>query len=851
VTLSLQHGNCGMTAPGCVSFSLVLWVLGHYDAGYRFAQLGVDLNRRLRAEATEPFVDFLFAAFSAPWQRPLDGAIKSLRRTIERGVECGDVAHSGYAAMFLVAYRQIKGDPLREVLDDARRLRKLAIRLGLPEIEAWLRLFPRHLRTWTDEAPTDGDGELDVEEMERDVVAAGGSVTVLAMVRSLTLEQRYWQGDHAGAREYGRLVASGLAAMPGSLYNAEARFYYCLASIALDGAQLQPEAEALRGDLARYAASCPENYRHMSSLVEAELARSRGDVAQAMHHYDLAIESAAEHGFLKVEALANELAGQFWIGRDRPAFAAVHYTRARDLYEHWGARVKVRELEVKRRSLGTDDRHTVRTTSVASRTLDFETIAKASNAIASEIVLDNLLLKIMDMVVENTGAQAGSIVLESNGELLVQASKEHDGVVTVSGGVPLASARGISEGIVKYTMRTTECVVLAEATRHPIFRSDLYVRERRPRSVLCVPITRADRLVGAIYLENNLIADAFTIDRLDALGILVAQLAISIENAAMFARLASYRDHLEELVAERTSELTAANQQLREQSLVRQRMESELRLAQKLQSVGQLAAGVAHEINTPIQFVGNGLEFLSDAFDSMLALISTYRAAQVDPSDEIRAAEEEADIDYVVSAAPQVFVSARDGVKRVARIVSAMKAFSHPDQQGQAPSDLNGAIENTLAIAISEYRAVADVALELAPIPEVVCHLGEINQVVLNLIVNAAHAIGDAVTGTEGRGTISIATRLDLDDTVVISVSDTGCGIPAAIRERVFDPFFTTKEVGRGSGQGLALARTAIVDRHGGAIDFEARPGGGTTFHVRLPVKGKAHSTATPLAAAR
>jgi signal transduction histidine kinase len=409
--------------------------------------------------------------------------------------------------------------------------------------------------------------------------------------------------------------------------------------------------------------------------------------------------------------------------------------------------------------------------------------------------------------------------------------------VSVRVGEALSEATDASEGIIHYVTRTAECVVLGDATRHPVFRSDPYVRARKPRSVLCLPIVHQERMIGAVYLENNLVADAFTVDRLEALGILLAQLAISIENALMFSRL-------EELVAERTAELTRANQQLREEAIVRERMESELRLAQKLQSVGQLAAGVAHEINTPMQYIGDSVAFLRDTIEGLLGVVDSYHAS-IDPATSridtaaMARTDEGYDLAFLRSHAPDACTRAIDGVGRVSAIVAALKAFSHPDHREQQPTALNAALENTLVVARNEYRHVADVVTEFGDLPSVVCHIGELNQVFLNLIINAAHAIDDVVKHTGERGTISIRTTVE-DDTAVIAIADTGSGIPDAIRDRVFDPFFTTKEVGRGTGQGLALARTAIVDRHGGSISFETRPGEGTTFFVRLPIHGRA-----------
>jgi signal transduction histidine kinase len=282
-------------------------------------------------------------------------------------------------------------------------------------------------------------------------------------------------------------------------------------------------------------------------------------------------------------------------------------------------------------------------------------------------------------------------------------------------------------------------------------------------------------------------------------------------------------------------------------------MESQLRLAQKLQSVGQLAAGVAHEINTPMQYIGDNIAFLDDALRSLLALVDSYRAAIGTTADAETAAavhriEDELDLDYLRGNASEACTSARDGVLRVSQIVTAMKTFSHPDQREQSPVALAAVLENTLVVAQNEYRHIADVVTDFADIPEVVCHRGELNQVFLNLIVNAAHAIKEVVKQRGGRGTITIRTRRADPDTVVIAISDTGAGIPEAIRDRVFDPFFTTKDVGHGTGQGLALARTAIVDRHGGTISFESELGEGTTFFVRLPIHG--WSATRPVAAA-
>jgi signal transduction histidine kinase len=286
------------------------------------------------------------------------------------------------------------------------------------------------------------------------------------------------------------------------------------------------------------------------------------------------------------------------------------------------------------------------------------------------------------------------------------------------------------------------------------------------------------------------------------------------------------------------------------------RLENELAQAQKLESVGRLAAGVAHEINTPVQFVSDSVSFVREAMDDLSQIVDRYRELRTvtensdhkgaDITAAAKAAEEaedDADLDYILENAPVALDRARDGLGRVAAIVRSMKEFAHPDRKEMAQVDINQAVKSTLVIATNEYKYVAEVETDFAELPAVNCYAGEINQVVLNLIVNAAHAIGDVVKGTSDKGTIKVSTRV-LDDQIEIAIADTGKGIPVEVRSRIFDPFFTTKEVGKGTGQGLAIARTVVVEKHGGTLHFETELGKGTTFYIRLPINGPASASA-------
>jgi PAS domain S-box-containing protein len=270
-------------------------------------------------------------------------------------------------------------------------------------------------------------------------------------------------------------------------------------------------------------------------------------------------------------------------------------------------------------------------------------------------------------------------------------------------------------------------------------------------------------------------------------------------------------------------------------------LESELRQAQKLEGIGQLAAGIAHEINTPTQFVTDNLTFLTDAWAGTLELLETCRHtvrefAPADAAARLADAEQRCDFAFLREEVPHAIQQSLEGAQRVATIVRAMKEFSHPDHAEKTDVDLNQAIASTITIARSEWKYVADVETDFdAGLPLVSCYPGDVNQVVLNLIVNAAHAIRDK-TGSQGRGQITVRTRRR-GSAAEISVSDTGVGIPSEIQSRIFEPFFTTREVGSGTGQGLALAHTVIVRKHGGKIWFATEVGVGTTFFLQIPIR--------------
>lgn len=293
-----------------------------------------------------------------------------------------------------------------------------------------------------------------------------------------------------------------------------------------------------------------------------------------------------------------------------------------------------------------------------------------------------------------------------------------------------------------------------------------------------------------------------------------------------------------------------------------EKVQQRLAQAQKLESIGELAAGIAHEINTPIQYVGDNTRFVQTACEDLVGVLESCQsliaaldqAGDIDKAkDVLQSALDDADIEYLLEEIPSAIIQALDGVERVTNIVRAMKEFAHPGVSEMAMTDLSHAIQNTAMVARNEWKYVAELVTDFdANLPPVACLPGELNQVVLNMIVNSAHAIADSLgESPEQKGAITITTRL-ATPFAEIRIADTGNGIAESDIERIFAPFFTTKAAGKGTGQGLAIAHAVIVEKHGGTIHVESRLGKGTTFVVRIPLtqdrEAGQHELSSPLA---
>lgn len=323
----------------------------------------------------------------------------------------------------------------------------------------------------------------------------------------------------------------------------------------------------------------------------------------------------------------------------------------------------------------------------------------------------------------------------------------------------------------------------------------------------------------------------------------------TLENSECIAQqLKELNDSLASRVERRTERLSQINQELiasetklRDEMQQREEIEIELRLAQKMEALGQLSAGIAHEINTPIQFIGDSLRFIQEATEDLqqatTKITELIDIQNPETRQQLLSIGDRFDLDYLHKRVPESIDRAILGVDRVSTIVKSMKAFSHHDESAKNFANVNEAIENTLVVTRNEYKLVASVETHLAEIPELYCNIGGLNQVFLNLIINSAHAISERFDNKSSPelGKIVITTS-KLEDGILIVFKDNGCGIPASIIEKIYDPFFTTKAIGKGSGQGLSFCHRIIINQHDGTIKVDSQPGEFTEFRIHLPI---------------
>lgn len=841
ITLLIKHGNNPEAPFSYALYGLMLCAMGDIDQGYRFGQLALALLDRYPSRHVEARTRYLAAAFIGHWKDWDHDEVAPLAEAHRLGLATGDLEFGGFAALMFVCFSYFTGTSLQELERESARYVAALREIKQETPLTYARIHHQAIINLTGQVadPCRLAGEAYDEDAMRPVHTAADDLISFGYGALNKLMLCVLLEDVPRARENADLTDQylpSLAAMPhvplAHFYGSLARLAACAGLPDAERAPLLEKVAASQALLETYAGHAPRNHKHKWALVEAERARVASDEAAAIPRYREAIRLAQDNHFPQEEALANEAFGRFWLERGDGEVALVHLSRAHQQYRLWGAAEKVRRMEVRYPALAAAHRKgdanllpsLTLTTSSGSTVLDLRTVMKASQAISKEIVLAELLRRVMRIVIENAGAERGVLLLARGDRLFIEAegSIGPDGI-TLLEGEPAEPGHRLPAAILNYVTRTQETVVLADASREGPFTADPYLKQGATRSVLCTPVVHQGKRIGALYLENNLVTGAFSPDRVEVLGMLSAQAAISLENVML------YRD-LERKVEERTADLKAKTIELERTLEELTRMQQQIIVQEKMASLGTLTAGIAHEINNPLNFVIN------------FSNLSHDLAAELRESVDRLPSDTREEVTEVAATLEENLQRIKEHGVRASRIVSTMLAHSTPTSGAPEPTDINALIEQVIELlryrtpnsATPSYFHVTktyDAAVARVPvIPQ------DLSRALMNLLTNARDAVQEKTKelGAAFTPELHVSTRAR-GGGVEIKIRDNGKGIPAAIRDKIYNPFFTTKPTGQGVGLGLSLAHDIVVRQHRGALSVTTEEGAYTEFTVELP----------------
>lgn len=830
---SIRKGVSPTSFLGFATYGIFLAVgFDAFSRAYKMVDVGVRIaekhgHQSILLNATK--------AFMQPYRNPLRAAFPHAQKEHQIADAAGKLREASEPLTIDCINRYMAGLPLENVEQTARQY------LAYISRSRTAHLYNSVLVTYLGLRQLRGARNVPLEDMEGRTVDATALQALLYDTPYLTIRAYHnlmrihraillgdldeaWQIALA-TKKIEHSVAGSYAGMELIYFRGLIPALQSLRHSGLKAMRLRRKAARIARRLGKWARSAPSNFAHKAALLRGLIAQSRGQLDQARARFEFALSDARTHEYYQNVAFAGELLANVLQAQGQDAAARKMLQQAFQGYMRWGAEAKTAQLlERKGEWLDTP---TPSATPAEKTSVDLISILKASRSISGEISLAGLLHALMQTVIENAGAERGLLLMENQGELLVQAACDaQTEVIEVLQAVPATDGKLCPSSLINFVRRTQKAVVINDALQDPNYASDPYLRKHKPQSVLCMPVMNQSKLSGILYLENNLTTGAFTNDRLQVLDILTAQAAISIDNALLY-------DELEARVQQRTRELQETLDDLRA-------TQDQLVQSEKLASLGQVTAGIAHEIRNPLNFVNNFSELSVELARELREEVEQQQGAGMD-TDLVAMFNEY--LDDLEQNAEKIQHHGR----RAESIVTHMLRHAATDEQERQAILFNNLVREYAQLAYHGFRGrsegfQSEIRYSLDPaIEEIVLNQQDISRALLNIFQNAFQAMEEKKAADPGYEPCLEISSTAEPGQVRLRIRDNGPGIPQAILDKIFEPFFTTKTTGRGTGLGLSMAYDMVVQRHEGTLDVSSQPGHSTTITITLPV-----TTGTP-----
>nr|MDJ0775886.1 AAA family ATPase [Mastigocoleus sp. MO_167.B18] len=901
VNISINDGNCADSALAYGTYAVLLnYLQGDVESNYKFGQLALNVLDKFNIPEQRCKVLFVVNSFTRHWKEDLEESLNFFLQVYSIALEAGDLEQAAYSLCFYLEYSFWRGKQLTELETKISNYHqqitflKQEILLLVNKI-TWQVVL--NLLKDTEEA-YNLKGDTCDEKIILPILQKASNRQGICYLYIQKLVLCYLFEEYSQACQYAILAKDYLDTVAAKFIISIFYFYDSLAMLAVYPASSELEQSNIlekvaenQAKMKKWADHAPMNFLHKFDLVEAERHRILGNFLDGMDAYERAINQAKENEYINEEALANELAAKFYLECGKQNIARTYLTDAYYAYMRWGAKAKVEHLQQRypqlitpiiqqeKISQSTTHRSTINNhtdtsislserqthqTLVGSRTstsdyIDLVSVIKASQALSGKIEREQLLYTLLKVVMENAGASKCVLILNTSEEVKLKVEAvcsgyelENDTIEFLSAN--LESSQEVPVSLINYIKRTQKILVINNVSTEPSIARDQYIINQQPKSILCLPMLNQGNLVGILYLENILMTDVFSSERIEILKVITTQAAISLENSMLYSSLTKakenleeYSHNLEEKVIERTKELIEKNEYLQKTLKELRTTQAQLIQSEKMSSLGQMVAGIAHEINNPINFIHGNINYSCEYVQDLLDLIAVYQQEYPEPTNAVIAKAEQIDLNFLTADFLKILNSMKVGSSRIRNIVLGLRNFSRLDESEKKPVDIHEGIDNTLIILQHKLKANSNtqniqIVKKYGEIPEICCYPGQLNQVFMNILSNAIDAFDDKYFEIENdysllKPEICITSELTDSKLVKIRIADNGIGINKEVQPHIFNPFFTTKPVGSGTGLGLSISYQIIVDKHKGKLTCNSSPGEGTEFLIEIPLR--------------